>query len=108
MLIQGSLWPVAIAPVVDEELVYAIITHGPQYGGDEVGYVNIGFPRPDMRAWAEPPVSILEIQERQVRLYQKPLDQQPLDEQAKAEERQRSPSLKGQVRKKRDMGNEGA
>lgn len=97
MLRQMNLLQIDPVPKVekDGEFIYAIITHGPALGSNELGYVNIGFPRADMKQWLEPPVSILEIQERQARDYKKPEDAQ-----AEIEERQRNPALKEAARKK--------
>lgn len=58
---------------------YAILTHGPkppyieedgEYEGVEVGYITIGFPSPDGKRWAEPPIDLSEIRERMITLAQ--------------------------------------
>jgi hypothetical protein len=98
MLIQQNLFPAQPLPNPDKdkELIYAILTHGPAYRTDALGYLNIGFPRANFSDWCEPPVSMLEIQERQTRLYQKPQDMQ-----ADMEEQRRKAALKESARKKK-------
>jgi len=104
MLMQQSLFPVTPTPSDNDDVIYAILTHGPTYDGKGLDFVYLGFPNPQMTAWAEPPVSILEILERQARLYQKP-DQ---DARQDFQEKQRNVPLKKDVRKKKkddDAGN---
>jgi len=98
MLMQQAMFPVIVAPAGDEDLIYAIITHGPTDNGQSLGFVSIGFPNSEMTGWAEPPVSIIEIQERQTRLFQKP----ELDLHEHTQEEQRTVPLKKDVRKKKD------
>lgn len=97
MIMQGKLFAVAEPTTTDDELLYGIITHGPEHGGVALGFVNIGFPSPDMQSWAEPTVSILAIQERQQRLYQKATDTQ-----AEQQELKRAGKLKENIRKQND------
>jgi hypothetical protein len=103
MLMQTNLFPIAAPAENDDEVLYAIITHGPERNGDALGFVNIGFPRPDMKAWAEPTVSILSIQERQMQRFQKPADFL-----ADEQEKQRTGKLKAKVQKKTDEGKDTA
>ena len=93
MLMQGNLWPVSAPEQNDSELLYAILTHGPAPKSDALGFVSIGFPRPDMKAWAEPTVGILDIQERQERAAK------PADPMADVQERQRTAALKKTAKK---------
>lgn len=99
MLIQQNLFQ--LRPLSDQEsdaeLIYAIVTHGPQQDGETLAYVNLGFPKADFSDWHEPPVSIFEIQDRQTRLYQKPTDMQ-----ADSEESRRKATLKPAARKPKD------
>lgn len=88
MLVQANLWPVSVPEENDTERMYAIITHGPAPKSNALGFVSLGFPRPDMKAWAEPTVSILDIQERQERMAK------PADPMADAQEQQRTAALK--------------
>lgn len=97
MLMQGNLWPVSAPERNDDELLYAILTHGPVPKSDALGFVSIGFPRPDMKAWAEPTVSILDIQQRQQQIVM------PADPMAEVQERQRTAALKAAVKKIADQ-----
>lgn len=99
MLMQGNLWPVSAPEQNDSELLYAILTHGPAPKSDALGFVSIGFPRPDMKAWAEPTVNILDIQERQERMAK------PADPMADEQERQRTAALKQSAKKDADKPN---
>jgi hypothetical protein len=93
MLMQGNLWPVSAPEQNDSELLYAILTHGPAPKSEALGFVNIGFPRPDMKAWAEPTVSILDIEQRQQQIVK------PADPMADEQERQRTAPLKEAAKK---------
>jgi hypothetical protein len=97
MLMQGALFPVAAPSSEDNNLLYAIITHGPEPRSDALGFVSIGFPCPDMKSWAEPTVSILSIQERQQLSMKKPIDAQSKEQQQK-----RTGKLKKNIRQKKD------
>jgi hypothetical protein len=98
MLMQQEMFPVTSVPTKDDELIYAILTHGPAYNGKDLDFVYLGFPNSDMTAWAEAPVSILEIQERQARLFQKPADDAPRQD---FQEQQRTVPLKKGIKKKK-------
>jgi hypothetical protein len=95
MLMQQALFPVPTSSELDEELIYAIITHGPESRGIQLGFVALGFPNGEMSDWAEPPVSILDIQERQATLFQKP----EVDLQEALQEERRTPKVKRDVLK---------
>jgi hypothetical protein len=98
MLMQQLLFPVPSSTDSDQELIYAIITHGPARGGVDLGFVSLGFPNSLMSAWVEQPVSIFEIEERQTKLCQKP----DLDLHEQLQEKQRTPKIKKGVIQKRE------
>lgn len=68
MLHQTNLFPVSSDHRVESQ-TYAILTHGPAKNDDEegvfgLGYLKIGFPSPDGKSWAEPPIDLIDIKER--------------------------------------------
>ena len=102
MLMQQEMFVVNTAPA-DDDLIYAILTHGPGPNRRDLDFVYLGFPNPQMTGWAEAPISILEIQERQARLFQKPADDAPRQD---FQEQQRTVPLKKGIKKKnRKEGN---
>ncbi|HWW30845.1 MAG TPA: hypothetical protein VNY80_12570 [Steroidobacteraceae bacterium] len=96
MLMQQDFFPVSSVPTKGDELIYAILTHGPTQNGRDLDFVNLGFPNSEMTGWAEAPVSILEIQERQAILFQKAADDEPRQD---FQEQQRTVPLKKGIKK---------
>jgi hypothetical protein len=96
MLMQSDFFDASAPSRNEQEPLYAILTHGPSPGSDDLGFVCIGFPRADMEAWAEAPISILDIQEKQERV------SKVVDSLAEQEEELRTPALKEGVEKGND------
>ena len=65
MLHQQQLFPMSVDQPKDQDnanSVYAIITHGPApHSSSEVGFINIGFPNPELNGWAEPPIELVSV-----------------------------------------------